>query len=58
MNDQNRPTHLVPRFSPAAGVPASQAQALERRLTLEAQQRGYQQHTYPQPHLFRRRPPG
>jgi hypothetical protein len=57
MRDPRLHTNPTPRSETAVTVPDDQARALQRRHSLDEQQRTFQG-AYPGPHLFRRRPPG
>ncbi len=57
MNDTRQRPPAVDRTNPHAAVPDSQARALDRRHSLDQQQRAFQGPSSPTPYLFRRRPP-
>jgi hypothetical protein len=57
MRDRRPRPNPPERPDPAVTVPDDQTRALQRRQSLDDQQRTFQG-SYPSPHLFRRRPPG
>jgi hypothetical protein len=57
MNDTRQSPPTVDRTYPHGAVPDSQARALDRRHSLDQQQRAFQAPSSPMPYLLRRRPP-
>ena len=57
MHESRRRPPAPDRSSLDQTIPDSQERALDRRHSLEEQQRAFPRTSIPSPHLFRRRPP-